>query len=225
MQWYCNRIYRKAKAIVYQNAHEKSCFDAELADKGYIIPNPVKVSARREADAGKIVVTAGRLVEQKNQAMLLRAMARLRERDPQVKCRIYGDGAMRDELEQQIHEQGLQNTVSLEGNVSDIHERLAQCAIFVLTSNFEGLSNALIEAMMVGLPCITTDYPGARELIMHEQNGIVVPMDDDEALAFQMEKLLCDQKYAARLAQQGRSDSERFKAETVLQQWRELIEE
>lgn len=224
MQWYCNRIYHKAKAIVYQTAHEKSCFDPSLADKGYIIPNPVRVSAQRETDTEMIVVTAGRLAEQKNQAMLLRAMARVRERDPQIKCRIYGDGALAETLQQQINELELEDAVSLEGNVSDIHQRLAQCAIFVLTSKFEGLSNALIEAMMVGLPCITTDYPGARELIIHGQNGIVVPMDDDETLALQIEKLARDSQYAQTLSRQGQQDAQRYKTDVVLQQWYTVIE-
>ena len=225
MSRYCNWIYRFARAIVYQNEHEKSCFDAGLASKGYIIPNPVQVNATRLDNAEMTIVTAGRLTEQKNQAMLLRAMARIHEKCPDVTCKIYGEGDLRNDLQAQICQLGLEQTVSLEGNVLDIHERLAQSGIFVLTSNFEGLSNALIEAMMVGLPCITTDYPGARELITHGENGIVVPMDDDAELAAQMEKLLLDKAYATQLSQQGQQDSQKFKAETVLAQWHAVIEE
>ena len=119
----------------------------------------------------------------------------------------------------------LQNTVTLEGNVSDIHERMAQCGIFALTSNYEGLPNALIEAMMVGLPCITTDYPGVRELITHEENGLIVPLDDDDTLAEAIVRLIENKNnYAKNIAHNGQVHSAKFRAETVLRQWRSVIE-
>ena len=225
MQWYCNRIYHLAKAIVYQNEHEKSCFSKSLEKKGCIIPNPVSVAAVKTEDSS-VIVTAGRLVEQKNQKILVSAMAQVHKVYPDVKCRIYGEGALREALQTQIDELGLQDIVTLEGNVKDIHVRLSQCGIFALTSNFEGLSNALIEAMMVGLSCITTDYPGARELITDGENGLVVPMNDADALAEAILKLIENEDgYADILAQQGQNFATRFNAETVLDQWHTVIEE
>lgn len=180
MQWYCNQIYHRAKAIVYQNEHEKSCFSKALEKKGCIIPNPVSVAATKTGD-GTTVATAGRLIEQKNQKILVAAMAQVHKVYPDVKCRIYGEGTLREALQVQIDALELQDVVTLEGNVKDIHNRLADCGIFALTSNFEGLSNALIEAMQIGLACITTDYPGARELITDGENGLVVPMENADA--------------------------------------------
>jgi len=225
MQWYCNQVYRRAKKIVYQNEHEKSCFDKALENKGIIIPNPVSVAATC-MDRTAIVATAGRLIEQKNQKMLVSAMEKVHKKYPDVKCRIYGEGNLRNALQEQIDSLGLTDVVSLEGNVKDIHARLAQCGIFALTSNFEGLSNALIEAMMVGLSCITTDYPGASELIKDGQNGLVVPMNDADALAAAIEKLLENQDGCAdRLARQAQQSAQIFRAETVLSQWHNVIEE
>ena len=224
MQWYGNRIYHRAKAIVYQNEHEKSCFCASLAQKGCIIPNPVTVAAVKE-NSSTIIATAGRLIQQKNQKILVDAMAQVHTRYPEVKCRIYGEGALRGALLAQIDELGLQDTVTLEGNVKDIHARLAECGIFALTSDFEGLSNALIEAMMVGLACITTDYPGARELITDGENGLVVPMNDADALAAAIVKLIENKDGCAdALAKQGQSFADCFRAETVLEQWHSVIE-
>lgn len=224
MQWYCNRIYHHAKAIVYQNEHEKSCFSASLDKKGCIIPNPVNVAATKEGSS-TTVATAGRLIQQKNQKILVSAMAQVHKVYPDVKCRIYGGGNLRTSLQAQINELGLQDTVTLEGNVKDIHQRLADCGIFVLTSNFEGLSNALIEAMMLGLPCITTDYPGARELILDGENGLLVPMNDVDALAAAIMKLIENKEGCAdTLAHQGQAFAARFKAETVLEQWYSVIE-
>lgn len=225
MQKYCNWIYRRAKAIVYQNQHEKSCFSKALEDKGVIIPNPVTVAAEKQT-AGTTVATAGRLIAQKNQKILVSAMARLHKIYPDVKCRIYGEGSLRTALQNQIDSLGLTDVVTLEGNVKDIHARLANCGIFALTSNFEGLSNALIEAMMVGLACITTDYPGARELISDGQTGLVVPMDDADALAGAIIKLIENKDGCAdTLAQNGKAFSANFRAETVLAQWHSVIEQ
>lgn len=224
MQWYCNRIYHRSKAIVYQNEHEKSCFSQSLEQKGCIIPNPVTVIAEKEGSS-TTVVTAGRLIEQKNQKVLVSAMSQVHKAHPDVKCRIYGEGNLRGPLQTQIEELGLPDVVTLEGNVKDIHARLSQCGIFALTSNFEGLSNALIEAMMVGLPCITTDYPGARELIEDGENGLVVPMNDADALAAAIVKLIENKDGCAdALAKQGQAFADRFNAETVLNQWHAVIE-
>lgn len=226
MQSYCNCIYHRAKAIVYQNAHEQSCFDKSLESKGCIIPNPVSVAAVRDGQLPPIVTTAGRLIEQKNQKVLIDAMAQVHKVHPEVKCRIYGEGSLRQALQTQIDTLSLTDTVTLEGNVKDIHARLAQCGIFALTSDFEGLSNALIEAMMVGLPCITTDYSGARELITDGENGLVVPMNDADALAAAILKLIENEDgYADILAEQGKLSGSRFRAEAVLQQWHSVIEE
>jgi glycosyltransferase involved in cell wall biosynthesis len=224
MQWYCNRIYHQAKAIVYQNEHEKSCFSKSLEKKGCIIPNPVSVAAVK-TESSDVIATAGRLIEQKNQKILVSAMAQVHKVYPDVKCRIYGEGALREALQTQIDELGLQDIVTLEGNVKDIHARLSQCGIFALTSNFEGLSNALIEAMQVGLACITTDYPGARELITDGENGLVVPMNEADALAKSIIKLIENKDGCAdTLAQQGQTFAARFNAETVLTQWHTAIE-
>lgn len=225
MLWYCNCIYRLADKIVYQNAYEKSCFDKVLANRGYIIPNPIAVNTQKEDTEEMIIATAGRLGPQKNQAMLIRAMAQVHEKYPEVKCRIYGEGALREALQQQIRALKLENVVTLEGNVSDIHERLAKCSIFVMTSSFEGLSNALIEAMMMGLPCITTNFPGVDELIASGENGLLVPLNDHMALAQQIERLIGDRAFAMKLANNAKEYAQQFRAEVVLQQWREVIGE
>lgn len=225
MLWYCNKIYHRAKAIVFQNKYEQSCFDKSLVDKGVVVPNPVQVSTTKKCDGQEFVVaTAGRLNHQKNHFMLIDAMWLVHKEHPHVKCRIYGEGDLREALERYINDKGLAKTVCLEGNHTDIHERLAECSLFVLTSEFEGLSNALIEAMMIGLPCISTDYPGADELISDGKNGRIVKRGDSSALAQRIIGLLEDQSAASILAYQGALDAERYKTEHVLQLWTQVIE-
>lgn len=225
MQAYCNLIYKSADAIVFQNQYEKSCFSRSLDKIGYVIPNPVSVQAVHEGKAfNRTVATAGRLVSQKNHAMLIDAVGAVRGEYPDVRCEIYGDGSLYDTLQTQIETSGLAETVSLKGNVSDVHQRLKDCGLFVMTSEFEGLSNALIEAMMMGLPCITTDYPGADELIEDGVNGIVVPRGDTEGLAEQIKRVFADDELRGRLADAARTSAEAYKKETVLGLWSDVIE-
>lgn len=226
MLWYCNTIYHRAKAIVFQNKYEQSCFSKSLESKGVVVPNPVQVSATKKCYGEEFVVaTAGRLNHQKNHFMLIDAMELVHKEYPQVKCRIYGDGDLRNELQAYINEKRLAEVVTLEGNHTDIHERLAECSLFVLTSKFEGLSNALIESMMIGLPCISTDYPGADELISDGKNGRIVRRGDSSALAQRIIGLLEDQEVASKLAYQGALDVEQYKKEHVLQLWTQVIEQ
>lgn len=225
MQWYCNTIYRRASAIVYQNQYEKSCFNKRLEELGYIIPNPVSVSAVHEGcDFGYTIATAGRLMEQKNHPMLISAVDKLRDVFPSVRCDIYGEGVWRNNLQRQIEELDLAETVKLKGSVPDIHERLKSCGLFVMTSEFEGLSNALVEAMMMGLPCITTDYPGSDELIQDGVNGIIVPRGDSDELAEQIKRVFEDDKLRIRLANAAKVSAEAYKKEVVLDLWARVIE-
>lgn len=224
MLWYCNKIYQRARAIVFQNRYEQSCFDEALKAKGIIVPNPVQVSATKKTVSSEFVVaTAGRLNLQKNHFMLIDAMDLVHKEYPQIKCRIYGEGDLRPELQEYIERHELASTVSLEGNHSDIHEKLAQCSLFVLTSEFEGLSNALIEAMMVGLPCISTDYDGVSEIIQNGQNGIIVKRKDAVALANSVKFLLGNQLEAEKLADAALRTAESYKAEIVLNAWERII--
>ena len=224
MLWYCNKIYHRAKAIVFQNKYEQSCFSESLKSKGVVIPNPVQVS-RTKGNEGSdaVIATAGRLNRQKNHFMLIDAMKIVCEKHSQVKCRIYGEGDLRNDLQDYIYSRDLANVVTLEGNHTDIHEKLAECSVFVMTSEFEGLSNALIEAMMIGLACISTDYPGASELIQSGKNGIIVERKDSEALASQIVALIDDPSERNRLAKAATESSKSYRAEVVLEKWRCVI--
>ncbi|MBE6646416.1 MAG: glycosyltransferase family 4 protein [Ruminococcaceae bacterium] len=226
MQMYCNFIYKGAKAIVYQNQYEKSCFSRALNRIGHVIPNPVSVSTVHDGkEFGRTIATAGRLMDQKNHAMLIDAVSVVSKEYPDIKCEIYGEGVLRDDLQNRIESHGLTGKVSLQGNVSNIHERLKECGIFVMTSEFEGLSNALVEAMMMGLPCITTDYPGVDELIRDGENGIIVPRRDVDGLVRAISRLICDEDgIRGRIATQAQKDAEQFSADRVLKKWHQVID-
>ena len=222
----CNMCYRfkRCRAIVHQTKYEESCFQPSLAKKSHIIPNPIEVKTKSEKTQRGRIVTAGRLSEQKNHAMLISAVSRLTPMHPEICVDIYGEGQLRGSLQRQIDETGLKEKIYLHGNVSDLHHKIATADIFVMTSEFEGLSNALLEAMMLGVPCITTDYPGADEAILDGENGLVVPRGNTDKLAEAIIKILLDDKLRAQLSQNALAESEKYKKENVLKLWDNVIE-
>ena len=222
---YCDALYRTARAVVFQTKAEQECFSDVVKSKGVIIPNPVSVegAVRREQE-GFHVVTAGRLAEQKNQKMLVDAMALVRREIPEAKCTIYGEGELRQELEGYVREKGLEDTVFLPGHALDIHEKIADASVFVLSSEYEGLPNALIEAMMLGIPCITTDYPGADEVMTDGVTGMIVPCRDAETLAQKLLLLARDGQLWKSLGENARIAAERYSLENVMGLWKWAIE-
>jgi len=224
MLWLCKTSYRRAKRIVFQTEYQKSCFPQNLAGKSVVIPNPVAISAPRTEAIGERVVTAGRLTPQKQHAVLLEAAKRLALEHPDLLVEIYGDGALREDIQNQILRVGIQDTVKLCGNVTDLHKRIASAKVFVMTSEYEGLSNALVEAMMLGIPCVTTDYPGADEVVIHGENGFIVPCGDASAVAAAIHEILTEEGLRRKLAAGALQKSERYKLEAVMGLWEESIE-
>ena len=222
---FCDALYRTARAVVFQTKAEQECFSEAVKAKGVIIPNPVSTEgvSRREPK-GFHVVTAGRLAEQKNQKMLMDAMALVRREIPEASCTIYGEGELRQELESYVREKGLENTVFLPGHALDIHEKIADASAFVLTSEYEGLPNALIEAMMLGIPCVTTDYPGSEEVVEDGVTGLIVPRRDAGALAQKLIALARDGELGENLGEKARQEAEKYRTENVIVQWQNVIE-
>ena len=109
------------------------------------------------------------------------------------------------------------------GNVPNIHEQISDANAFVLSSDYEGLSNALLEAMMMGLPCISTDCAGSDEYINNYENGLLVPIGDKDALASAMLEVLENKELSSRLGNNARKASATFAKDNVLNRWFELI--
>ncbi len=224
MLWLCNKSYKKASKIVFQTKYQQGCFSKKLRAKSCIIQNPVSVKFLPTKECDELFVTAGRLIAQKNQSMLINAFSLVIEKYPNVKLKIYGDGELKDKLQAQINSLNLQNSVTLEGAVSDLHERIVTAKAFVMTSEFEGASNALIEAMMLGLPCITTDYPGADEVITNGKDGLIIERQNVQSLVDAMIKILNDENLRRSLKEQAILTSNAYKTEKVLRMWEDAIE-
>jgi len=217
-------LYPHADCVVFQTKWARSCFSRNIQKKSVIIPNPVHVNVQASKVKLKRIVAVGRLLEQKNHQMLICAFKKVHDDYPEYKLYIYGDGKLRGFLMSQIRDMSLSEAVFLPGNVINIHEEIADAEMFVLSSNYEGLSNALLEAMMMGLPCISTDYAGSHEVIHNGKNGLLVPVGSVDKLTAAMKRIILDSELAHKLGYNARLFAAALNSMSVLKQWDSLLD-
>lgn len=216
-------LYPKANAVVFQTKRAKTYFEKSNLKNTVIIANPISVEClASEPTKGKIV-NVGRLTKQKNQKLLMDAFYDTLINVPYASLFIYGEGDLKEQLLTKAKELGISEHVHFMGNVSNIHEQMADSEIFVLSSNYEGLSNALLEALMMGLTCISTNCAGSDEYVMDHENGILVNVGDKEDLASAMIEMLQDRDQAKKLGEEAHRRSIAFEKENVLERWYKLI--
>ena len=215
-----------ADGCVFQTEQAKAWFPESLQKKSAVIMNQVSdafFSRPPAAERGEIAAV-GRLSAQKNHALLIRAFSRLPDTGDRLV--IYGEGELRPALEALVEELGLSGRVLLPGQCDDVPRALGCAKLFVLPSDYEGMPNALLEAMALGLPCISTDCPcgGPASVIRSGENGLLVPTGDEEALSRAMAALLSDAERRRTLAENARQTAEGFRPDAVFRQWEAYID-
>ena len=218
-------LYPLADKIVFQTKRSLQYFSKTILQKGIVIPNPISVSCYAYSEKKKKIVSVGRLTKQKNQALLIKAFATVKKDFPNYELYIYGDGELLNELISLTKTLGIKESVHFEGNVPDVHEKIANAELFVLSSDYEGLSNALLEALMMGLPCISTDCAGADEMIKNEENGILVHIGDEKGLVDAMKSILGSVFLRTKIAENAKNNSSVFAKNVVLQKWQSIVGE
>lgn len=217
-----------AEGCVFQTEEEKRWFPKRLQKKGRIIMNQVSDAFFEVRHSGprRDLVSVGRLTAQKNQALLIRAFARIAGQT-EDSLLLYGAGELHDELQALIDSLGLTERVKLMGLSADVANTIKDAKGFVLSSDYEGLPNALLEAMALGLPVAASNCLGGGPAMVIENgvNGLLVPMGDEEALAAAMLRLLQNPGEAERMGQAARETAERFRPDRVFAEWRQYAED
>lgn len=225
-----NRLYRKADLCLMQTEHEKAGYPEHIRAKSRVIYNPVNMPEHYRGlalESGKedLIVSVGRLHPQKNQAMIIRMMHRLHPIFPTYRLVIYGEGELRSELEKMVSDLGLEEVVSLPGSSSRVWDNIVSARCFILSSDYEGMSNALIEAMCLGLPVISTRVSGATDLIQDGVSGVLIDVRDDDALFDSTVRLLENSEYAGSLASQATKVYDKLALETIGREWARVMKE
>lgn len=182
-----NIVYYFSEGYVFQTDEARNYFCRKIKNKGVVIANPIKPDLPDvyNGDRAKKIVAVGRLEEQKNYSLLIKSFNLIADEFKDYKVEIYGEGQERNKLEKQISDLNLSNRVLLMGRHNDVHDRIKDASLYVLSSHYEGMPNALMEAMALGLPCIATNCSGGgpKKLITNGVNGILVENDDEVALS------------------------------------------
>lgn len=216
-----------ADGCVFQTEEAKNWFPIKLQKKSKIILNPVKddfYQVQRRPIPGRIV-SCGRLEKEKNFSLLIDAFASLGEKYPEMELLIYGEGSLKANLQEQIGNLRMEERIFLMGATDNVAKVLSEASVFVLSSLYEGMPNALMEAMAVGVPCISTDCScgGPRRLICSGENGILIKNDNKIALVESLKKLLDDSIMADELGARARESALDWQEEKIFMQWVEYV--
>lgn len=228
MQTIAKFMFNFADGIVLQTERAKDFFGKKVKNKSVILLNPLNpafLDVKYVGEKRDRIVAVGRIDENKNQEMLIHAFDKIATEYPQVSLSIYGDGCRKDNIAAMIKEKKLEDRIILEGNVTDVAEKIKDARIFTLTSNTEGMPNSLMEAMALGLVVISTDCPcgGPATLIQNGENGILIPVGDAYALADALRQVLADKVFADRLGENAYESSKKFDPEIVNKEWEDFL--
>lgn len=224
---------KKSDAFIFQTTEEKAEHNLLKNKKAFVIHNPIKPGLPSSADSSrnKTIVNFCRLSRQKNLMLLINAFEKFAVDYPDYCLKLYADTLNSDnidykkELTDYIAEKKLENSVLILPPSENIHQIILDSAMFVSSSDYEGISNSMIEAMAIGLPCVCTDCGGggAREMITDGENGLLVPVRDAEALKNAMIRMITEEGLAEKCSKNASKIKETHSIEKISRKWLEVI--
>lgn len=225
-------LVSKTDGAVLQTKAELDFYGNRLK-KSAVINNPVKANLPEPFDGErrKVVINFCRIAEQKNLPLMINAFMEFHKDHPDYKLEIYGNTV--EKIEEDLKQEYIDLIESLNATDyikilpprADVHAVVRNCAMFVSSSDFEGLSNSMLEAMAIGLPCVCTDClgGGASEMIKDGESGLLVPMNDAKALANAMARMANDKAFAEKCSKNAAKVRETHKVEAIAAQWLDAI--
>ena len=244
-------LFRQAAGVVLQTREAYDFFPGYIRAKAVVLPNSINpdfLKASEELTLAttinhdkkmtvydripssvkeKRIITVGRIDDNKNQRLLVEAYVKIADHYPDWSLELIGDGSGRQALEEYVSTLPCKDRISFTGSVDDVAKRMSEASIFVLPSKIEGMPNALIEAMVMGMACISTDCPcgGPRDLIAaDESNGILVPVDNVDAMAMALKRLITNDPLRQSMGDNARKIIATLHPDTVNKQWKNYIE-
>ena len=226
-------LMKFADLTVFQTEGAREFFKGkyDIYKKSVVIPNPVVLTDEVKALRDKIptfeerdnrIVTVGRLsLHQKRQDVLLKAFNIVHKKYPELQLVIYGDGEDKEKIQQMITKLKLNDCVTLAGKVLGVEKEISNAKAFVLTSDYEGIPNALIEALSVGVPCVSTDCSpgGAKLLINNGENGFLVSRGNSKQVAEKLRNIIENKELSENFSQRGMKIAEEFDENKIVNMW------
>ena len=218
------RAFEGAEGAVFQTQDAKQFFSAAVQSKGTIIPNPINeefVVERYEGAREKEIVTACRLNKQKNLRLFIDIVSDIHKNHPDYNGIIYGDGSECEDLKAYARENGAENCIRFAGRVDNVRDRIYRSQFYLCTSDFEGISNSMLEAMSLGLNVVSTDCPvgGARMAINSGVNGMLFPVGDGKAAVDAIEALISDPEKSEQMGRAASRICEKWSSKSIVEEW------
>ena len=226
-------LFKRAAGCVFQTKGQQEFFKKSLQKKSRIILNPINdkyLNIDPPKKRTKTVMHSGRLVDFKNQPMLIQSFIKVHEKHPDYDLKIYGpdsfDGT-KEILDKLIADHHAQNYIHLMGASDTLEQDMIDGALFAFSSDWEGLPNALMEAMALGLPVVATDCPcgGPATIIKNEQNALLVPIKNEQALTDGINRLIENPDFAEQLGRNAAKIAEIANGHYIYEQWKSYIDE
>ena len=226
-------MYPKADEMVFQSPDAMQWYRENTSVKGRVIFNPIKsdLPERFIGERKKKIVNFCRISGQKNLLLLVNAFKLFTKEYPDYELYIYGDAVGNgaegyiDSVNKEIDRLNCKDSIHILPAQKRIHSLIRDYAMFVSSSDFEGMSNSMLEAMAIGLPAICTDCPagGAIAVIKDHENGILIPVNDVQAMANAMKEVAGDAELAEKLSVNGTKIREELSVDKIVNQWMEII--
>lgn len=219
--------FKQADYYVFQTEMAKKIFSQKIQNKSTVIPNPIHPLSRtieRKGNVQKKIVSVGRLdIKHKRQDVLIDAFNIISNRYPEYELLIYGSGEDENTLKELT---ASNDKIKLMGKTSRVAEVIQNASLFVLSSDSEGIPNALLEAMSIGVPCVTTDCSpgGAAMLIKNKVNGLLIPRGNVNKMAEAIEYMIENPSLAEKMAQKAIQVNVDYSEEKIRKMWLMLFE-
>ena len=224
---FARNIFRKASGCVFQTSDAMAYFPKSVQKKSTIIWNPVASQFFENPwnCTKEQIIVVGRLTVQKNPLLALSAFQLIADEFPNIELAYFGSGELKDEILAAARKCRLSERVHITENVADIESHVRNSRLFLLTSDFEGMPNSLLEAMAIGIPIIATDCPcgGPRTIVKGFGDKVLIPCRNPEAAAEKMRRILLDETAQNELCHLERERSELFRTAVVMKKWEDFL--
>ena len=223
----------RADGCVFQTRQQQKFFPKKIQKKSKIILNPINekyIGRKIFSERSKQIVHVGRLVDFKNQISIVKAFQMIESDYPEHILKLYGEDSRdgtKETLEEYIKSNNLENRIYLMGDSDDLESEIEGSCLFILNSNDEGMPNALMEAMALGLPVISTDCDcgGPATLIRHMENGYLIPVKDTKKLEEAIRFMLDNPQKADEMGNEARKIKNIASGDEVFNQWKRYVDE
>lgn len=224
-------FYPHIKGIVFQSEKVRIHKDFKKLKNARVIMNPISgtiIEKRKPVPFSKrrnVIINVARLDEQKNQALLIKAFSKIENIYPEMELHIFGEGPLHNQLEELIESLNLSGKVFLKGAQKDAIFLNRDAKLFVLSSDYEGFPNALVEAMVEGIPSISTDFDSgvAAELIKNDRNGWLVAVNNVEQLANTISLALKKENQLDEISNESVDLFDLLKAQKICEEWERFV--